>query len=420
MSVVPRPAGAPPRRPSASGAALDACPIDQFEALIRMGRARGRPDPGRCDDVLRTVELDADLIIRGGRADQAGRHRVHLRHRRDHGGADDRGSGRRPLRPAVGGVSVRAARPRPPPGATTAAEATCRRPSGWLHSDAPGPVAGPATATGSSDADGQAAGQEGTPGPDGDRTPTGTPTATGSGAPRPIRCTCTSRRSARSSSSTPPSRWSWPSGSWPATRPPSALAGFDGGPGEPYPGRVGRPGAGAPGPAGQGGAHRGQPAPGGLHRQAVPQPGPGLPRPHPGGEPRPDAGGREVRPHQGLQVLDLRHLVDPPGHHPGHRRSGPDHPDPGPHGGDHQQGGVGPAPAPAGARARAQRRGGGRPGRLHHRAGAGDPAHQSGHRLPRAAHGRRGRLQPLRPDRGPRGGGARRRRRPDDARRRRP
>ena len=34
---------------------------------------------------------------------------------------------------------------------------------------------------------------------------------------------------------------------------------------------------------------------------------------HPGGQPRPDPRRREVRPHQGLQVLDLRHLVDPPG-----------------------------------------------------------------------------------------------------------
>ena len=35
---------------------------------------------------------------------------------------------------------------------------------------------------------------------------------------------------------------------------------------------------------------------------------------------------------QGLQVLDLRHLVDPPGHHPRHRGSGPHHPHPGAHG----------------------------------------------------------------------------------------
>ena len=33
----------------------------------------------------------------------------------------------------------------------------------------------------------------------------------------------------------------------------------------------------------------------------------------PGGQPRAHPRGREVRPHQGLQVLDLRNLVDPPG-----------------------------------------------------------------------------------------------------------
>ena len=50
--------------------------------------------------------------------------------------------------------------------------------------------------------------------------------------------------------------------------------------------------------------------------------------------------------HQGLQILHLRHLVDPSGHHPCHRRSGPHHPDPRPHGGDHQQSKKGQLPAP--------------------------------------------------------------------------
>ena len=40
---------------------------------------------------------------------------------------------------------------------------------------------------------------------------------------------------------------------------------------------------------------------------------------------------------QGLQVLDLRHLVDSPGHHPRHRRPGAHHPYPGAHGRNHQQ-----------------------------------------------------------------------------------
>ena len=90
---------------------------------------------------------------------------------------------------------------------------------------------------------------------------------------------------------------------------------------------------------------RGQPAPRRLDRQALPQPRPRLPRPDPGGQPRPDARGRQVRPHEGLQVLDVRHVVDPPGHHPRHRRPGADDPHPGAHGRDDQQGRVGPAPA---------------------------------------------------------------------------
>ena len=64
-----------------------------------------------------------------------------------------------------------------------------------------------------------------------------------------------------------------------------------------------------------------------------------LPRPDPGGQHRPDPRRREVRLPQGLQVQHLRDLVDPPGHHPRHRRPGPHHPHPGPHGRDHQQAG---------------------------------------------------------------------------------
>ncbi len=63
-----------------------------------------------------------------------------------------------------------------------------------------------------------------------------------------------------------------------------------------------------------------QPAVGGLHREEVPGVGPAPARPHPRGQSGPDARRREVRLAQGLQVLHLRHLVDPPGHHPGHRQ----------------------------------------------------------------------------------------------------
>ena len=59
----------------------------------------------------------------------------------------------------------------------------------------------------------------------------------------------------------------------------------------------------AQGRAGQGRAGRGQPAPGGLHRQEVHQPRPAVPRPHPGGQHRPDEGGGQVRVQARLQVL---------------------------------------------------------------------------------------------------------------------
>ena len=81
---------------------------------------------------------------------------------------------------------------------------------------------------------------------------------------------------------------------------------------------------------------RRQPAAGRLHRQALPQPRPELPRPDPGRQHGPDAGGRQVRARPRLQVLHLRHLVDSPGDHPGHRRPEPHHPRAGPHDRDHE------------------------------------------------------------------------------------
>ena len=174
-------------------------------------------------------------------------------------------------------------------------------------------------------------------------------------AAAPTRCACTSRRSARSAAHRPRTSASWPS----ASRPACTAAGA--------PGQRRRSScrSRAPQPAGAscsdgddgpGAAHPGQPAPGGVDRQALRRPGHAAPRPHPGGQPRPDAGGREVRLHEGLQVLDLRHVVDPPGHHPGHRRPGPHHPHPGAHGRDHEPGAAHPAPDAAGARARADGR----------------------------------------------------------------
>ncbi len=98
---------------------------------------------------------------------------------------------------------------------------------------------------------------------------------------------------------------------------------------------------------GQEGARRGQPPARRLHRQEVQQPRPPVPGPHPGRQHGPDEGRREVRVPARLQVLDLRDLVDPAGHHPGHRRPGPDDPHPRPHDRDHQQAHPGlPGPRP--------------------------------------------------------------------------
>ena len=89
-----------------------------------------------------------------------------------------------------------------------------------------------------------------------------------------------------------------------------------------------------PGEEGNGG---GEPAPRHLHRQEVHQPRPAVPRPDPGRQHRPDEGGRQVRVPPRLQVLDLRHLVDPAGDHPLDRRPGAHHPHPGAHDRDDQQ-----------------------------------------------------------------------------------
>ena len=107
---------------------------------------------------------------------------------------------------------------------------------------------------------------------------------------------------------------------------------------------------------GQEGNDRGQPAPGDLDRQEVHQPRPAVPRPDPGRQHRPDEGGRQVRIPPRLQVLDLRHVVDPPGHHALDRRPGAHHPHPGAHDRDDQQDEPHLAPAPAGVRLRAGRR----------------------------------------------------------------
>ena len=56
-----------------------------------------------------------------------------------------------------------------------------------------------------------------------------------------------------------------------------------------------------------------------------------LPRPDPGRQPGPDEGCGKVRLPPRLPLLHLCHLVDPPDHHPRHRRPGPHHPRAGAH-----------------------------------------------------------------------------------------
>ena len=94
-----------------------------------------------------------------------------------------------------------------------------------------------------------------------------------------------------------------------------------------------------------------------THRQTLRRPRHAVPRSHSGGQSRPHQGRRKVRLYQGLQVLDLRHVVDPSGHHPRHRRPGAHDPHSGAYGRDDQQGHPRFPPAAAGAGPRPERRG---------------------------------------------------------------
>ncbi len=142
-------------------------------------------------------------------------------------------------------------------------------------------------------------------------------------------------------------------------------------------------------PAGQGAHDQGQPAAGDLGGQEAHPARGALPRRGPGGQPGVDPGRGEVRLRQGLQVLHLRGVVDPPGHRAGHRRAGPAHP------AAHARGGGGLQDRPvrpraaAAAGARADHRGAGRgrqdagtPGGRAAQgvAGGGQPGHAAGRR----------------------------------------
>jgi hypothetical protein len=100
----------------------------------------------------------------------------------------------------------------------------------------------------------------------------------------------------------------------------------------------------------------GQPAPGRVDRPPL------QPRPHaaagpdPGGQHRPDEGGRPLRPPQGLPLLDLRQLVDPSRDQPRDRRQGPRRAPAGAHDRRLQQGRARPPRVRGPARPRPDRR----------------------------------------------------------------
>ena len=89
--------------------------------------------------------------------------------------------------------------------------------------------------------------------------------------------------------------------------------------------------------AGQERPGRGQPPPGGFRRQEVRQPRAALAGSDPGRQHRPDARRRQIRIPARLQIFDLRHLVDPAGHHARHRRPVAHHPHSRSHEREHEQ-----------------------------------------------------------------------------------
>ena len=94
-----------------------------------------------------------------------------------------------------------------------------------------------------------------------------------------------------------------------------------------------------------------------LERTQVPGTRSATARPDPGGDPRADSGGREVRLPQGLQVLDVRDVLDPRVDPARDREPCADDPDPGAHRPARAQDRARHAGADRAARTRADRRG---------------------------------------------------------------
>ena len=106
---------------------------------------------------------------------------------------------------------------------------------------------------------------------------------------------------------------------------------------------------------GEAAAHRGESAARRFDREEVRRPRHAVPRSDPRGKSRLDPRRREVRLSQGLQVFDLRDVVDSPSDHARARRSGPHDSHPRAHGRDDQPAHQGLAAAAARARVASRR-----------------------------------------------------------------
>ena len=170
-----------------------------------------------------------------------------------------------------------------------------------------------------------------------------------------------------------------------------------------------------------------------VDRQEVPVVGSAAARHRAGGQPRPDPRRRQVRLAQGLQVLDVRDVVDPPGDPARHRELGARHPAPRPRRRHAHRAAQAARPARGHAGPHADAGRAGRRGRAAAREGRRSAPLRGRHGLARRARPRRRRRRARRLRRGPQRGravrprghvaaarrdrqGARRARRPRDAR----
>src|SRR4051794_33644 len=143
-------------------------------------------------------------------------------------------------------------------------------------------------------------------------------------------------------------------------------------------------------PPREAGDGRGQSASRRLDCEAVQEPRASVPRPDPGGNDRPGSRGREVRLAQGLQVFDVRDVVDPAGRRARARGQGAHHPYAGPRRREAEQDHAHRAQAPRRARPRADERGDRVRPRDDDRGGRDDSPHLADAGLAREAGGGRG------------------------------